>query len=342
MSRVRPNRQQVNKYEHLARRARDERASRPVKEPKPLPPVEAPPPSFRAVEAPFTSVDVIHFNDFHRQLEPVKEDNQGGVARLSTAIKRLQAEHPEAVTVNLGDVSFDSGPITGKNMFKPVPELFREMGVQILELGNHEFQDPQNNYAALKDGLIAQFNGEVLCGNVTDAVNNQPFPGTKPYTTKQLAGMNIAFIGVVTQDMATKTHPNVATGMSVANIAETLKTLVPKVRADGADAVVVLAHESYNDCKEVAKQVDGIDLLLAAHDHKVVLDAEQVITPNGGRTTLIEAGSHGQYLGHSRLVVDPAAKTVVRVEGHLIPIDRGIPEDPAVQKIVSAYREKRG
>lgn len=332
MSKIKPHRHHVNKY------PQPKREPVAVKPPAPLPPVAEPPAPFPSVATGLDTIDIIHFNDFHRQLQPEKGDDLGGAARLATVIHGLQREHPSAVTVNGGDVSYDDGPITGKNSFEPIPQLFKSMGVQILGLGNHEFQDPTNSYAALHDGLINKFDGDVLCGNVTDKETNQPVPGTKPYTLRRLAGLNVAFIGVCTRDMSTNSHPHVAQGLAVAYLDKTLEALIAKVRSQGADAVVVMAHESYHDCKSIAERVNGIDLLLAAHDHKTTRETELVTSPDGHQTALIEAGSHGEFVGHSRLVVDPRTRRVVRVEGHLIAVDRGVAEDPAVRDIVERYR----
>lgn len=293
-------------------------------------------PPFGPVEPNLVAVDILHFNDLHRQMEPTKA-HLGGVPELAGLINKMKEEMPDAIVVNLGDVAYGKGPIEGPQMFVPIPELFNEMGVSLLELGNHELQDPKNNYKALHETLINKLDAEVLCGNLTDAKTGQPLEGVKPYSIKQLQGMNIAFIGIVTRDLATSAHPSVGAGLKVANLDATLLKLVPEVRAKGADAVVVMAHESFNDMVNISERVGGIDATLAAHDHKATPDAAMVRNPDGKTTLVTEAGSHGTFLGHLRIVMDPKTRQVVRVEDRLIPVDGSVPVDPEVEAIVQAY-----
>ena len=128
-------------------------------------------------------VRLFHFNDFHRRLDPLS-DGTGGAARLVGKIKQLEQDNPDAITVNLGDVCGDN-TAQGPNHFSPIPELFNQADVDILALGNHEFEDPTNDYQSLKEGLIKPFRGEVLVANVKHA-DGRSIEGTKPYTIRQL------------------------------------------------------------------------------------------------------------------------------------------------------------
>jgi 5'-nucleotidase len=278
------------------------------------------------------TLDIFHFNDFHRRLQPCA-DGSGGAARLATRIKAARAEHPDSLLVNVGDVAGD-GTAPGPLAFEPIPRLFNAMGVDVLALGNHEFEDPAGGYASLREGLIRPFQGEVLCANVTQADSGRPLPGTRPYTIRQLAGLNVALIGVVTQDLTSALFPAAGAGLQVAGLRPTLEKLVPEVRARGADVVVVLAHESLNEVRQVARQVDGVDLYLAAHDHRETASPVLETTPSGRRAAVAEAGGYGQNLGHVRLTVDADSRTVVGVEGRLLPVGADLPEDPEVRALV--------
>ncbi len=275
-------------------------------------------------------VDIFHFNDFHRRLDPFP-DGSGGAARLAALIAYEKTKHPDALVLNGGDVAGDNTE-HGPRAFDPIPELFNAMGVDALQLGNHEFEDPSGHYATLREGLIDKLDAEVLCANVRDRQNGAPLPGTKPYTMRTLNGVNVALIGVVTQDLASAMFPAAGAGLAVAPLEETLRALVPKVRAEGADAVVVLAHDGLGASQKLARQVAGVDLILAAHDHR------QTAAPIAiGSTWVAEAGGYGQALGHVRLHVDAASHRVTKVEGELIPVSEDIQPDARVQAIVDRY-----
>lgn len=281
-------------------------------------------------------VDIYHFNDLHRHLGTFP-DGSGGAARLATLLEQARAEHPDALVANLGDVAGDN-TAPGKNAFRPIPDLFNAMDVDVLELGNHEFEDPSKSYATLREGLIAPLHGDVLCANVREKATGQPLPGTRPYTIRDVHGVHVALIGVVTRDLASAVFPAAGAGLSVAPIEDTLQELVPRVRAEGADAVVVLAHEGLEPMRAIAERVDGIDVILAAHDHRETHEPMRVENPAGGHTLITEAGGYGRWVGHVRLDVDPRGKRVAAANAELLSVGADLPADPAVQKIVDGYR----
>ncbi|MHB2021039.1 MAG: metallophosphoesterase [Candidatus Xenobia bacterium] len=312
-------------------------------------------PELPPVPAGMDTIDLFSFNDLHRKLQPLA-DGTGGVARLAGQAEALKAQHPNSLVLNLGDVAFDKGPNMGAGTFQPMTPIFNRF-VDLIELGNHDLGDPQENYRSLKQELIAPFQGEVLCANARQA-DDKPIEGTKPYTVKQLAGMNVALIGVVTQDLACNVHPTAAVAVKVfhslkdlssaaipqddgpraESIQETLQTLVPQVRQqEKADLVVVMAHESVKDMVRLASHMKGIDVILAAHDHKMTPDPIVVEHDDGSKTLVLEAGGYGRYLAHTRFVVDPAKHQVESVDARLIPIDARSPSDPAVEGIVARH-----
>lgn len=276
---------------------------------------------------PIKGIDLYHFNDFHRHLEP-REDGSGGASRLSSLIRKAREGNPDAVVLNGGDVCGDHA-----RTFDPMADVFNRMGVDVLGLGNHEFEDPEGNYKQLREGLIEPFRGEVLCANVTQA-DGRPLEGTKPYTIRHLAGLDVAFIGVVTTDLASAVFPAAGAGLAVSGMEATLQELVPKVRAEGADAVVVLSHESLRETKKLAGKVPGVDVMLAAHDHRITPEPERVEGPDGP-TWVAEAGGYGTHLGHLRMQV--AGGRVVGVEGRMIPVTADLPPDPEIEALLEAW-----
>ncbi|MBI3926000.1 MAG: bifunctional metallophosphatase/5'-nucleotidase [Armatimonadetes bacterium] len=281
------------------------------------------------------AVDIFHFNDFHRHLGTFG-DGSGGAARLASLADRERAEHPGSVIVNVGDNAGDNA-VPSPNAFDPLADIFDAMGIELVALGNHELEDPTGNYASLRTGFIEPFDGQVLCANATVTETGSPLPGTKPYTIMEINGVDVAFIGVVTRDLELAMFPSAGAGLTLASPEETLKELVPKVRREGADAVVVLAHEGLKEAESLASRVRGIDAILAGHDHRTTPEPVMVPSPGGGTTAVAEAGGYGQQLGHLRLQVDTARRRVVSVEGRMIPVSADLPADPEIQRIVDAY-----
>ena len=274
-------------------------------------------------------VSIFAFNDFHRRLEPFA-DGSGGAARLVGKLRQLKAENPNSITVNVGDVAGDNSKL-GPDSFAPIAELFDRAQVDVLALGNHEFEDSRNDYDTLRNGLIKPFHGETLCANVS--YDGKPIDGTKPFTIKQLAGFNIALLGVVTQDLGSKMHPTAGVGLSSVGIKETLAQMVPQLD-EKSDAVVVLGHENLRKMTKLTEDQPGVDITFAAHDHRLTAEAVEVNRPDGSTGFVSEAGAYGQSINQIDLYFDPATRKLVKVEMTNHKVDASCPSDPVAEEIV--------
>ncbi len=278
--------------------------------------------------SPVQKVTIFAFNDFHRRLEPFA-DGTGGAARLVGKLRQLKEENPDSIIVNVGDVAGDNTKL-GPDSFAPIPQLFNRAGVDVLGLGNHEFEDSRDGYETLRNGLVKPFAGETLCANVTHK-NGQPIEGVKPFTIKQLAGFNIALLGVVTQDLSSKMHPTAGVALSTVGIKECLAALVPKLDEE-SDAVVVLGHDNLRKMTEFTAGQPGVDVTLAAHDHKS--GSEVVTRPDGSTGHVSEAGAYGQSINQIDLYFDPATRKLIKVEMTTHQVDESCPSDPVAEEIV--------
>jgi 2',3'-cyclic-nucleotide 2'-phosphodiesterase (5'-nucleotidase family) len=66
-----------------------------------------------------------------------------------------------------------------------------------------------------------------------------------------------------------------------------------------ADLVVVLSHAGYDTDMDLARSVEGIDLIVGGHSHTFIERPRQV-----GDTLVAQAGAKGQVLGRLELTVD--------------------------------------
>ena len=86
-----------------------------------------------AVCAPGGRLTLLHFNDFHGQLEPYQDpQNQverGGIARLAATVARVRAEDPGRPVLLLFAGDLLQGTLTS-SLFKGIPDitLFGRMG----------------------------------------------------------------------------------------------------------------------------------------------------------------------------------------------------------------------
>jgi len=268
---------------------------------------------------------ILHLNDFHGFAEPNKSagnpERLGGIAYLAGEVNRLRSERP-TLLLAAGDM-IQGNPWANLFEGKSTIEVMNAMQFSAMVLGNHEFDFGQE---VLKKRLEeARF--PVLAANV------QGLTGIKPYVIKELSGLKIAIIGLVTENTPTATHPKNVKGLifvsPVDSAKQVLKELDPK-----PDLVIVLAHLGLPAERRLAKALKEIQVIVGGHTHS------RIDTPiKVNETVIVQAWEHGKVLGLLDLTVQDGK--VIHYEGKLIPIqpDR-LPPDPAVAKIVDNYQNQ--
>ena len=253
------------------------------------------------------SVRVLAFNDFHGNLQPPTDGVRipdsahpgkfirvpaGGTERLATAAAALTKDHPEHIFVAAGDLVGASPLLSALVHDEPTIEALGMMGLEASALGNHEFDGgtdelrrKQNGGCHPVDGCRgpAPFAGasyRYLSANTLDTASGKTF--FAPYYIKRFQGIPVAFIGITLEGAPEIIMPDSIAGLTFKNEADSVNQLVPQLRAQGIEAIVVLIHEggqpsgSYNECPgisgpivDIVKRFDkAVDLVITGHTHK--------------------------------------------------------------------------
>lgn len=249
-----------------------------------------------AAESDVVTIDIFSINDFHGALQETGEkDKNMGAAKLVTAVNELKAENENSIVVSAGD-NYNGSALSNLLYGAPVNDMFKQMGLTLSAVGNHEFDwgiDKIEQWK--KDGVT------FLAANIVDKETSEIPAWIKPYEIVEIDGVKVGFIGLTTPETAIKTSPEIVSGLSFLNTVETAKKYVPIVREDGADVVVLLTHiGSYQDGEAVSFESDsigletaGADAIITSHSHKTVsgeIDSTPVVQGyyNGRAVTNIQ------------------------------------------------------
>jgi 2',3'-cyclic-nucleotide 2'-phosphodiesterase (5'-nucleotidase family) len=270
-------------------------------------------------------IRILHVNDFHGFAEPHRPvgslELQGGAAYLAGAVKRFRAGRPSLLLAAGDMIQGDNWA----NLFQgaSVIELMNAMGFDAMVVGNHEFDFGQE----VLQERIRQASFPVLGANV------QGLPGLRPFVVKEVGGVRVAVVGLVTPETPHATHPRNVTGLTFAQPAATLREQLPRLRQE-ADIVVVLSHLGYAGDRKLAQAVPGIDLIVGGHSHTRLERPERV---NG--TWIVQAYEHGKFLGVLDLTVRRGRVAAAR--GRLVPIGPGLgPADGQILALVKKYQQR--
>jgi 5'-nucleotidase len=307
------------------------------------------PPATPAAAQP-VAVQILAFNDFHGHLEPPKQTipardsvgNEvrvpaGGVAYLAGALSQLRQGHEHSITVSAGDL-IGGSPITS-SLFLDEPTILAMnlAGLELNAVGNHEFDRGSAELTRMQAGgcaknttrepcaLDKEFAGakfNFLAANVLKRDGSTLFPGT---SLKRFGPITIGFIGMTLKETGVLVTPSGVAGLNFADEAATANALVPQLKAQGADTIVVLIHQGAftkgfwedsscpglsGDVLPILEKLDpSIELVISGHTHWAYRC--ELPLPNGRTRLLTSAGRYSTMLTDIRLTFDPATKTLL-------------------------------
>ena len=337
-----------------------------------------------APPAPVT-IGIAAINDFHGNLEPPRQaamlpDGQGGTAAvpaggaayLATAVRQIRAQYANHLTIAAGDLMGSSPLASALFLDEPAVEVMNRVGLDFNAVGNHEFDYGVPELLRKQSGGCAQHTDRVPCqvepfrgaqfrflaANSIDKASGQTlFPGTALRTFGTGAGkVTVGLIGMTLKGTSDLVNSKVNAAVAFRDEAETANALVGALKAQGADAVVVVIHEGGrtsgdpdpNGCNALSggilpildKLDRRVDLVISGHTHWAYVC--EMAQPGRDRPLLLtSAGVWGEYVTDIALTVDPAThrvidrrarNTTVQSEGYTSPI-RAVPNTDVVPRI---------
>lgn len=126
-------------------------------------------------------------------------------------------------------------------------------------------------------------------------------------------GTKYGIIGIAPIDFAKHaTHPQEYSDFEVLPLNDTLNLVqqeVDNLKKQGVNKIILLSHVGQDNDKEIAKKIEGIDVILGGHSHnliKGVKEGENLFysKKTGEPTIITQAGSDGKFFGVLNLEFD--------------------------------------
>ncbi|MDF2935162.1 MAG: hypothetical protein K0Q90_535 [Paenibacillaceae bacterium] len=271
----------------------------------------------------------------------------GGLDYMAHTIKQRELENPNTLLLHVGDMVGGSPPVSALFQDEPVVEVMEEMGFDVGVVGNHEFDEGTQELLRMVNGGAhpkgdPNYDGQnfpLLAANVVYKNGvNQGKPVLDPYVIKQVEGVPVGFIGVVTQETPNIVMPAGIQDLSFIDPAAAVNQAAAELKAQGVKAIVVLAHMSASgkdedvsgEAVDLAKAVDDeVDVIFAAHNHALV-------TGEADGKLIVQAWEYGKAFADVDLEIDRTTKDIVKKQAELV-YNVQTTADPAVKAIIDHY-----
>ncbi len=241
-----------------------------------------------AEEAKSTKLTIVHTNDVHSRVVG-DEEKYIGYERLATQIKQLKEENPNILVLDAGDTTHGL-PIATISEGESIIKLMNKIGYDAMVPGNHDFNYGYKRLIELKE--MADF--PIIAANV---VREDGTRDLEEYTIKEIDGLKIGIFGLTTEETKYKSNPKNTEGVNITDPIAKAEEMVKKLKEEKVDMIIALVHigvdeESNPKSSDIAKKVEGIDLIVDGHSH-TMLEEGMVI----GDTLLVQTGEHLKNIG---------------------------------------------
>ena len=288
-------------------------------------------------------LQLLGINDYHGHVEAgtpgdINGAPAGGAQFLSAKLDELRAGKAHSLTVAAGDLIGGSPAFSGLFHDEPSVETLNAMELDVSSVGNHEFDEGVIELLRMQNGGCHPVDGcyfpsepypgadfQWLSANVVEtATDETPLP---PYWIEQVENTKVGFIGMTLEGTDELVAAVGIEGYDFLDEATTANALVPILKAQGVETIVVLLHEGGSQTPppgDVDACVGISGPIVAIHD---ALDAEidAVITghthlpyncvledPAGQPRIVTSAYSFGRVVTEMNLVIDRRSGDVVR------------------------------
>lgn len=181
-------------------------------------------------------------------------------------------------------------PIATISEGESIIKLMNKIGYDAMVPGNHDFNYGYERLIELKE--MADFS--IIAANV---VREDGTRDLEEYIIKEIDGLKIGIFGLTTEETKYKSNPKNTEGVNITDPIAKAEEMVKKLKGEKVDMIIALVHigvdeESNPKSSDIAKKVEGIDLIVDGHSH-TKLEEGMVI----GDTLLVQTGEHLKNIG---------------------------------------------
>ena len=277
-----------------------------------------------ALDAQTTKITIIHTNDTHGRLLEDSYNGIMGFAKIASLIKKAKEANPNTLVLDAGD-TLHGMPIVNISKGENALKVLEAAGYDYMTLGNHDFNYGYEKLLELKDMSTV----EMISANILNDGENL----FTPYVIKEIGGVKVGIFGITTPETEYKTSPSNVKGLTFDDPIEISKKMVEELD-DQTDVIIALAHVGLDESsvvtsKQIAENVEGIDVIIDGHSH-TPLETGMLVN----NTLIAQTGEHDKNIGYVQIEIQNGA--VINKTAELLTAEKAaeVEANPDLTKII--------
>lgn len=248
------------------------------------------------VKTPHGRLSILHVNDTHSHLEPLREAENhgyGGIIERGIIVDsvRLSRGEENVLLLHAGDFNQGSSYYSefGGELEVKVVNAF---GYDCITIGNHEFDNGVEDLSA----RLQKINAPVVCANLK--LEGTALEGVvSPYAIVEKAGMKIGIIGLVS-DLATNVAYEISSQLhQYDNLVVTNKYARILKKQHKCDLVILLSHLGFEEDLKLITSTKDVDLVVGGHSHTFLDEICYAKNAAGRQIPVVTDGCFGLGIG---------------------------------------------
>ena len=278
---------------------------------------------------------ILHSNDLHGDFlaEQVDKKLVGGLSSLSGYVNKVRSEEKNVIYAIAGDM-FRGSVIDSEYQGISTIGIMNMMAPDIVSLGNHEVDYGMAHLLFLEK--CADF--PIICANMY-----VKYLGRRLFSShwiKEIGGVRVLFIGILTEDVLANTKNDGLVGMLIE--LEDAVSEVGKVcdaySNEDIDLTVLLTHIGFEQDKKLAAELNpawGVDIIIGGHSHTHLSEPCEV-----AGIPIVQAAIGTDQIGRFDIMIDKDNNCIDSYTWQCIPItDETCPRDTALEEVISEYKQ---
>ncbi len=278
---------------------------------------------------------LLHSNDMHGDFMAENTDDSlvGGVSMLSGYIDKVREEEDNIIYCIAGDM-FRGSVIDSEFKGISTIEIMNMLAPDVVTLGNHEVDYGISHLLFIEK--CAKF--PIINANLHVSTNGARL--FNPYFIKEIDGMKVLFIGILTEEVlsSTKSESLIGTLVDIDDSAKEVGKICNAYNATDIDLTVLLTHIGFEEDKQLASKLDpawGVDIIIGGHSHTFIDEPSKV-----NDILIVQAGTGTDQIGRFDLMIDTDTNSVAEYKWQAVPIDSShCPRDPELENLLSHFKE---